>query len=222
MNKLLVLFIWMIIFTSCGENHALKEETFYFSDEYKGWVLKDSYTLPFIMVDDNGITQSFSTNGSSCYFDKGWSSFLGINTNMTFVEYCYISFGSTYFTGFSLSLRAGTDAGTGDVVTIGVGDISFSYDLKEKTIVRLDSPFGNKSKNNTGEGYEENEPILSTVVMIDSLTVNGFTYQNVVHFILNDFKDHWEKYTLTEVFVAKGYGLIKYVTHSGLANVRKM
>lgn len=153
--------------------------------------------------------------------NKSWGSFLGINTDMTHTEYCYTSFSSTYGPGFSLSLTAGSPPHRGDEVFISIGEIGFAYDLDIETIVRIDSPFGHKSKTLTDLGYEENEAFLSTAVMLDNLVVNGKIYQKVLHFTFNDFKDQWKKYTLAEVFVAKGSGLIKFVSNSGLACVRK-
>ncbi len=210
----------MLLLVSCGEEHAIKEETLYFKDENRDWVLKDSVHLPFIMVDDNGISQSFSLINSTCYFNKSWSSTLGITTHMTHTEYCYTACGSTYGTGFSLSLTAGLSPNHGDQVFILMGDIGFAYDLEIKTIVRIDSPFGYKSKIITEAGYEETESFGSTVEMLDSLIVEGIKYENVLHFTFRDFQDQWKKHTLAEIFVAKGVGLIKYVTHAGLANER--
>lgn len=222
MNKPITFLAFLILLVSCDEEHSLKEETCYFKQENKDWVLKDSVNIPFVMVDDHGISQSFSMSYSTCYFNKSWSSFLGITTHMTHTEYCYTACSSTFGTNFSLSLTAGSPPYHGDMVFIMIGDLGFAYDLDIQTIVRLDSPFGYKSKTVTETGYELNEDFLSTVEYLDSLTVSGIIYRNVLHFTFKDFKDQWMKYTLADVFVAKGYGLVKYVTLSGLSTVRKM
>jgi hypothetical protein len=220
MNKILIIAALMIILASCGEKGAIKEETLYFKDENREWLLLDSVNLPFVMIDDNGIAQSFSYNTSSCYFNKSWSSFLGINTHMTHTEYCYTSCRSTYGTGYSQSLTAGSYPERGDVVHVSVDEINFSYDLEVGTVFTLYTPFGSKSKIITDEGYLEDEPFLSTVEMIGSLSVNGYDYTDVLHFSLKDFQDQWKKYTLVEIFIGKGHGLIRYVTSSGLASNR--
>jgi hypothetical protein len=221
MNRPFTLILITIILASCGEEHALKEETLWFSQDNRAWIEADAIRQPFLMTDDNAITQSYSVNFNTSYFNKGWSSFLGINTHMTHSEYSYIDFRSTFGTSFSFSLTAGSMPERGDVVYAELNQVGFQYDLQNRTLVSIDSPYGTKSKTITEEGYEENDPIGSTVEILDSLLLGDKIYRNVLHFCFNDFTESWYEYTPTDIYIAKGIGLIKYTAHIGLSTIRK-
>jgi hypothetical protein len=219
-NKIFILIVFALNIVSCGENSALKEEKLYFAEENKDWIVNDTIGENFIMVDNHGISQSFSMNGNTHYFNKSWSSILGINTKMTHTEYHFQEFISSYGMYFSLSLTAGFPP-FGDEIYVNLGNISFAYDLKNKTISRIDSNFGNKSKLMTDQGYEENEKIYSTAEIMDSISIYGKTYQEVLHFEFKDFRNKWNDFTPVEIFVAKKYGLVKYILNNGISAERK-
>lgn len=222
MNKKTILPLLLIsLLVACDREHALKKETYYFKEENRGWVKGDSVRMPFIMVDENGISNSFSLNDSTCYFGQSWGTFMGIYTEYTLKEYCYMSFRSTYGTSFSISLTAGYPP-HGDYAHIGLGGLGFIYDMEFGTIVRMDTPFGTKSRIITGTGYEENEPISSTVEVLDTLVVEGIVYQEVMHFSLKDFEEQWGEYTPCDIFIAKNCGLIRYILSGGLTVSRKI
>jgi hypothetical protein len=221
MTKTIILpLLLTTILVACDREHALKRETFYFKEENKGWVKGDPVRMPFMMMDDNLITSSFSLNDSTCYFGESWGTNFGIYTHYTLKEYCYLSFRSTYGTTFSISLTAGSPP-LGDYIFIHLNGVEFMYDLDTETIVSLYTPFGTRSRTITDTGYEENEPIHSTVELLDSLLVGGRFYHDVMHFYLKDFSEQWGSYTPIDIFVAKSHGLIQYNLSCGLTCSRK-
>lgn len=220
-GRLLLVFVFFVNLLSCGEDSALKEETIYFQDENKGWITSDSLGFNFIIVDNNGISQSFTMNRDNYEFSKSWGSFLGVNTDMTHAEYHYQAYTSNYGITYSISLTAGFEP-FGDDLYIELDGIGFAYDFQFNTISRLYTDFGIKSKLMTDSGYElQGEDIYSTVNFYDTYLTTSDTFENVLHFQLNDFKDNWEDFTVTNIFIAKNIGLIKYELNKGITLERK-
>ena len=217
-NKLLLGVIFLSII-SCGENHALKKETIYFSDNNADWLIEDTVNYSFIMIDNNQISKSFSMTENSHYFGKSWSSFMGINTDMTFSEYHYQSFTSSFGQNFSISLSAGFEP-FGDEIYIVVGQTAFAYDIDLKTVSRLDLSGNYLSKIMYEDGYTGETEINSIVEILDDYTVNNIVYSKVLHFTLKDFSSDWNNNTITEIFVAQKYGLVKYILNSGIEYIR--
>lgn len=209
----------ILLLPGCGEDSALREETFRFSDQNRGWAGQDEWGSSFIMSDDNGISQSFTQSEYSAYFTKSWTSILGINTHMSHIEYAYMNYYSTFGSGFSQSLAAGIPP-HGDRLYLSVGGTGFEYDLDTETITRIDSPFGYLSKIITDTGYEEDEKIGSTVKLIENLTIGNMVYNDVILFKFDDFRTQWGPYTVTEFYVSKDSGLIRFIMNSGLSSQR--
>jgi hypothetical protein len=221
LSKLLFAFIVITHLISCGEKSAIKEETLYFQDENKGWLTSDSTGYNFIMIDNNGISQSYTKEWDTYEFSKSWGSFLGVNTEMTHAEYHYQPYYSSYGTPYSLSLSAGFEP-FGDGLHIKLGEIEFDYDLKHKTISSIYINTETKSKLMTDKGYEvQGEDILSTVNILYSYSTDYHNYDTVLHFQLGDFKNTWEDFTITDIYVAKNNGLVSYKLHNGIFYVRK-
>jgi hypothetical protein len=219
-NRIIMILPFLFL-ASCGEEHALKEETLSFAAENKDWLVSDTVGDHFIMIDNNGISQSFAMNTNQHEFSKSWGSFLGINTHMTYTEYQYQSFSSSYGIGYSLSLTAGFEP-FGDDVFIKLGEIGFDYDLKIGTVARIDSPYGYLSKIKTDEGFgDEEEKINSTAEILDSVVFNGIKYANVLYFTFNDYPEYWDKLTVKEIYVAQKSGLIRYILNGGVTYDRK-
>lgn len=221
LGRLLLLFVILVNILSCGENSTLKEKTIYCDDENKGWITSDSLGFNFIIVDNNGISQSFSMNVNNYEFTKSSTSFLGINTDMTFREHYYQSYYSNYDIKYSISLTAGFEPYR-DNLSVDLDEIGFTYDFKFNTISILYTDLGIKSKLETDRGYElEGEDIFSTVNIYDTYSTSSDTYEDVLHFQLNDFRDNWGDFTLTDIFIAKNIGLIKYELNNGVTFERK-
>ena len=219
MNKWITILVFAAVLSACGENHGLKEETFLFDEENKGWIVTDSASFRFIMKDSNGIGYGFSLVDSSYYFGKSWSSFLGITTHISFREYHYQNFSSNYGLSFHLSLTAGFPP-YGDALYVDLGDIAFSYDFGYETISRINVFNFNKSQIMTDEGYEVDEEIHSTVQILNNLELGGTVYSGVLHFKLEDFTEELYRHSVREIFIARDKGLVKYVLNSGLEIVR--
>ncbi|MFA9389215.1 MAG: hypothetical protein ACERKD_05385 [Prolixibacteraceae bacterium] len=68
----------------------------------------------------------------------------------------------------------------------------------------------------SSDGIETDKRFKSSWAIIDSLTVRNLNYTNVFHFQLNDFQEHWNAFTITDVYYAQKVGLIKYKMNNGL------
>lgn len=214
--------ILMLLLVACGgEQGALKEETHYFKQLNAGWITSDTIDDVFIMSDNNGISQSFSMNSDHYYFNKGWSSFMGINTSMTYTEYHHQAYTSGFGMRYSFSLTAANPP-YGDIVHISLNNVGFQYDLEFETVFNLDTPFGYKSYLITDEGYEiyDDGEILSSVEILDSLHTVYAEYKEVLHFTFKDFNDQWTDFTVKEIYIARGVGLVKYVFAGGVSAER--
>ncbi len=217
-------FVLVLILSACGgEQGALKEEKLYFNQLHAGWITSDTINDIFIMTDNNKISQSFVMRSDTYYFNKGWSSFLGINTSMTYTEYHYQAYTSGFGMRYSFSLTAGSPP-YGDVVFVSLNDVGFQYDLEFETVFGLDTPFAYKSYLITSEGYEVHDDgeIFSSVEILDSLVTSYESYEEVLHFTFNDFNDQWTDLTITEIFLAKEVGLVKYVLAGGVSAERSI
>lgn len=210
----------VLLFSGCSEDWALKEETFSIAEENSDWLPAETDENSFIMTDNLGITHGFVIQGEEHYLDKSWGGFLGLNTHMTFTEYRYRAFGSTYGLSYYAALRATTWEPYGDHLSIEVDEISFKYDLGLHVISHLRTPTGTISKVETSEGYSPGEDIMSTCEILDSLTVNDRTYFEVIYFTLNDFSGNWNDFTVREIYFAKEYGLIKFLLNDGTCYLR--
>lgn len=206
---------------SCGENSALKEETLYLKKENKGWLAADSLGYNFILVSNHGIAQSFVLSSENYEFNKSWGSFLGVNTDMTYSEYHYQAYSSNYGVSYSSSLTAGFKP-FGDDFYVELDRVGFAYDFKFKTLSRITANFGYKSKLMTDKGYEtQGEEIYSAVEILSTYSTQQNTYDTVLYFRLNDFKEQWNDFTVTDIYIAKNTGLIKYKLNSGVAFERE-
>jgi hypothetical protein len=120
-----------------------------------------------------------------------------------------------------LSMRANSPP-HGDNISISLEQVGYSYDFDFETVHSLDTPFGHKSLLMTDQGYEVHDDgkIFSTVELLDSLPTSNGTYIEVLHFTFNDFNNYWTDFTVREIYMAKGVGLVKYVLASGLSSER--
>ncbi len=203
-----------------GEN-PLKEEYYYLQDINKEWLAPDSVDQVFIMKDINGISASFRMTGNHENMGKSWSTVMGINTRTTYTEECFQTFKSGFGMVLRLSMRANSPP-HGDNISISLEQVGYSYDFDFETVHSLDTPFGYKSLLMTDQGYEVHDDgkIFSTVELLDSLPTSNGTYIEVLHFTFNDFNNYWTDFTVREIYMAKGVGLVKYVLASGLSSER--
>jgi hypothetical protein len=208
---------------SCGGEgeHPLKEEYFYLEDIHKEWLTPDSIDQVFIMKDINGISSSFIMTGNHEDLGKSWTTVMGINTRTTHTEECFQSFVSSFGMRLGISMRANSPP-HGDNINLSLDQVGCSYDFDFESLHSLDTPFGYKNLLMTDKGYEKHYDgeIWSTVEMLDTLLTSYGTYQEVLHFTFKDFNNYWTDFTVTEIYIAKEVGLVKYVLASGLSSER--
>jgi len=212
-------FLAMLLFSSCGGEgeHPLKEEYFYLEDSHKEWLAPDSLNGIFIMTDDKGISQSFLMHRNFSEMGKSWSTVMGINTRTSYTEEYFQKYRSSYGLSFWISMRANSPP-HGDNINITLGGVGFSYDFDFESVHSLDTPFGYKNLLMTDKGYEVHDDgaILSSVEFLDSLETRYGSYTDVLHFTFDDFNEKWTDFTLTEIYIARGIGLVKYTLAGGV------
>jgi hypothetical protein len=211
-----IIFSLLLLLTSCGD-HPLNEQTLYVADEAKQWLTDASVGDGFLMVDSYGITDGFNKKSSNSGFLEGSSYFAGIHTNRTFREYYDEEYSSTY----GKNLRIGLEANYtpfGDEISVDLGGTHFLYSFKFGFLVRVSiDNHMNYIWLTMGENeYYDTHLISSTATFIDSIIVNGNTYKDVMHYRLADFLPQQKPFTVTEIFIAKHYGLLKYVLNNGI------
>lgn len=203
----------LLLLTSCGGEgeHPLKEEYYYLEETNKEWLAPNSIHEIFYMKDNNGISSSFFMNNNSSDLGKSWTTIMGINTRTTYTEECFQNFNSSFGLRLGISMRAHTPP-HGDNISISLGGVGFSYDFDFAMVHSLDTPFGYKSLLMTDKGYQVHDDgkILSTVEILDSLDTAYESYQDVLHFTFKDFARQWTDFTVTEIYIARGIGLVKY------------
>ena len=206
-----------LLLASCGEDHALKKEKYYFAGEDREWLPADTLNDVFLMRDNNGITISFVKNSDDYYFIKSWSSFLGVNTRMSLTEYRYFKYRTPFGQDFHISLTAGWPP-YGDELYVSLNGIAFSWDFGFKTIYRLEAGDQYLSKLMTEDGYEEQGKIWSTVEFLDTLRTTERVYHDVMHFTLLDFINSGQinPFRVRHIYLAKKQGLIRYDQQNGM------
>lgn len=208
---------------SCGGegSGALKEEYIYMEGMNKEWLASDTIGDVFIMTDLNGISSSFLMNGNHTYMGKSWSTVFGINTSSTYTEESFQTWSSGFGMSLSISMRANPEP-HGDEIYISLDGVGLRYDFDFETVHSLDTPWGYKSYLTTDKGYEihDDGEIFSTVEILDSLVTSYGSYEDVMHFTFNDFKEQWTDFTITETYLVRNVGLVKYVMANGHSGER--
>ena len=122
----------------------------------------------------------------------------------------------TYGADYSISIRAATWEPYGDELRIEVNDVVFRYDLLLEMVTGLDTPFYYENYIETSEGYEYDEEIVSTCVVIDSYKIGEQTFEDVLQFTLLDQPDKWGPHIPVNIYISKGVGLIMYTLNNGI------
>jgi hypothetical protein len=216
MNKLKYLPLLLVLVSCIGESRNV---TIDLSEESLEWLSEEETGESFYMQDNNGISQSFLYNTLTASYSYSSSSFLGIRTKSTRRQNIYQEWSSSYGRYFSLMLTADFEP-FGDNLTVTLNDMSFNYDLGKEEVTRISTPFGSLSKLITSTGYEEPDVILSQVTIHDFLLVGTRTYGNVMHFRLNDFSEKLTPLAITDIWIARHVGLVKFSLSNGLVYTR--
>jgi hypothetical protein len=218
-NRFKILALALLV-TACGEDGALKKETFYIETENKGWLIDEEIGSHFIMIDNNKISQSYSMVNNTTDFTGGGSSVLFVRTRSVKREHVYQSYHSSFGPGFNLSLTAGYE-NMGDEISIRLGELSFHYNFKYKVITMVSTDFNTLSRALFDDGYDKSLKIASTIKFVDQMKVEESEYSHVMHFTLEDFEQGWKTFTPREIYLAKGIGLIGYKLHNGITYHRQ-
>jgi hypothetical protein len=202
---------------SCGEDHALKKEKFYFEEEHIAWLPADTLDDVFLMRDNNGITTSFYKNGDDYYFNKSWTSVLGINTRMSLTEYRYLNYASPFGGSLHISLTAGWPP-YGDELYVSLNGTAFSWDFNFNTVTRIEYGDRYLSKMMVDDDYEETDKIHSTVEFLDTLRTAERLYHDVMHFTFLDQNtgNDPHPFGVKHIYLARYWGLIRYDLENGM------
>lgn len=210
----------LFLIFACKEDTALTHKTYYIEESTKEWYINDSISANFVMIDSKGLQSSYTMNSNYTDFSPGKTTIMGIPTKATKTEQKYQSFNSTYNLSFSISVYPHTD-NFGDELQIYLGEYSFGYDLLQQRVTNVWNPYGNASLMMTSDGYKiQNHEIKSTIEFLDEYTVQGKTYESVLHFTSKDFIDKFTDFSITDIYYTKQFGLIKFVYKNGIINER--
>lgn len=216
----LFVLIFSILLVSCGRDNISRNQTFTIHENNRNWIPNHSIYQNFNMVDDYGISQNFYFQYINKYFQESSSSVFGVTTQTSKRENIYVKYVSMYNLYFSILLVAlGEDRG--DEISVSLEDLSFTYSFKNKVISRI-SFQNNYLQNSIDNNGGENQPLKSTVTFLDTLQIDNKTYTNVMKFQLKDFENLVKPNSITEIFLAQNYGLVKFKTKSALSWQRKL
>lgn len=209
-----------VLMLSCRDDQAIVEEYFYIDDANSSWLLPEIDDDVFTIIDTNHISQSFVLESESSYMTQSWSSFLGVNYHMSWTEYRYRAYSSTFGDRFSFSLSSSWEP-FGDHMYIELNDIGFEYDIQYDLVTRISSDSREYlSLGYCEDGYCNNDEILSTAEILSELQLGDKTYNDVLKFSYNDFEDTWGDKTIRELYLAKETGLLMYKLNGGLVYMR--
>ena len=172
------------------------------------------------MRDGNQITQSYRCDLLTNTYDFETSSgFLMFGKKTVRSQSLYMEWNSGYGSLFSIKLDAVPNP-YGDLMTVTLNDLSFTYDLLKEEIISVTTKFGSIEKKASNGSYTSSVPLLSEVEIIDAVPSGGHIYDEVMHFTLKDFETQWGPYTVTDIYVAKFIGLVRFTLSNGLEYVR--
>jgi len=216
MNKLaiLVLLAGLVGCMGTTETYDVRYESF-------DWVVSDTLGSSFIMRDGNQLTQSYRCDFLSNSYDfEVNSGFLMFGKKTVRNQILYMEWNSSYDLLFSMRIEAMPDP-YGDAMTVTLNDLSFTYDLGQEEIIRVDTKYGSIEKTALNGSYTSSVPLLSEVEIIDTVPAGSIMYEEgVMHFSLKDFETQWGPYTVTDIYVAKFVGLVKFTLNNGMEAVR--
>lgn len=206
---------------ACGDDFALSTKYYYVKPESKAWLVNDSLVdVPYAMVDNNGITYNFTGMNSSHGFSEGLSGFLFVPTRKSYRENYYSSSVSNYGTSFSMYLYASHTYDHDDEIHFYLTRIYIDCTLESQEVTYFGCDENNVEWTQTDENTTTK--VFVNVDKLDSLTVRNHTYTDVLHFYLKDPIGVIKPNQCTDLYYAKGIGLIKYTLKSGIVFERIM
>lgn len=189
--------------------------TYNLSEEGVVWFSKDTTGAEFMLRDDNQMTQSYRCTMVTAFYDVSSSSFLVFRTKTTRRHVLYSEWTSGYGNLFSIMLTAGTET-TGDVLTVTLNDYVFMYDIGHEEIFSVSTPHGSLHSTLVNGRYTGGDKIVSEAVVIPYIQIGAIGYSNVMHISFRDLQAKWTDYTITDIYIAAGIGLVQVTYKSGL------
>ncbi len=213
LSKIFLLLL-TLSFQSCT-----KETIINLDEETYEWQTDDPPKSTFVMVDNNGISQVFTLKSNHRDYIISTSSSLG-STTITKEENIYQQYLSDFGNEFEIFLRTGIE-NYGDDIYFECAKIGFAYDPKYKTLIRVNTYFGNLGQpfNTNGGGYLNG--LLSHAEILNHYSTRYHEYDQVMYFNLKDLKEKWDNKTVVKIYIAKKIGLIKYELNNGIYYERK-
>lgn len=200
---------------ACGDDFALSTKYYYVKPENKAWLVTDSLLgIPYAMVDNNGITYNFTGVRTSHDFSEALSGFLFIPTQKSYRENYYSTSVSNYGTSFSMYLYASYTNNNDDDMHMYLTGISMHCSLASREVTYFGCDENNVEWTQTDENTTTK--VFVKVDKLNSLTVQNQTYNEVLHFYLKDPIGVIKRNQCTDLYYAKGIGLIKYTLKSGI------
>ena len=145
------------------------------------WVVSDTLGSSFSMRDGNQITQSYRCDLLTNTYDFETSSgFLMFGKKTVRSQSLYMEWNSGYGSLFSIKLDAVPNP-YGDLMTVTLNDLSFTYDLLKEEIISVTTKFGSIEKKASNGSYTSSVPLLSEVEIIDAVPSGGHIYDEVMH-----------------------------------------
>jgi hypothetical protein len=194
-NWLMAASILLITLTACEP----KYEYYPISEEGLSWFPTDTTGYTFQMRDSNYISRwykmhtmerSFYHNNSGLYGGK--------NTESEIITYTYKNNLSIKISSYSKS----------EELRVLLEDLTFDYDFKTGNLTYICS-----------ESYNKRTNFKSTAEILEEVIIGEKLYKNVLHVSQKDFPNV-PKYSITDIYYAKGVGIVKYSLKDGPDYVR--
>ncbi len=206
-----------LLFTSCGELFRPDTEYFIVSSENKEWLIDADKYEEFSLADGQAYSEYFELISEWEAFNNSRSSsgFFGLK-NREFKEYEVIEqvYRSQLDKRFSIHLE-GAELPDGQILEIRLDNNYYFYDLLHKKLLSIRTDSGRRPDSEFIDDKLVEYPLLSFVLLHDTMMINQVEYFDVLEFVHKDFKDQWEGSTIVSVSVAKEVGLIQYRLHGG-------
>ena len=215
MNKLFTLTILLLLF-SCGKDD-LPRNTIQVGDIQ--WLFQGDINDSYVMQDSNGISNSFTLISIDGFNDASGAS------QLTNIDLSQITNYSHKYTSTSSILRMGISAGyqpVGNKLYGEFDDLNFRVDLATHQLTYISLGTQYRSLTETDEGYVNYGGMMySNASFFTNYTIEGTVYDAVFIIKLNDFSGSYSNFTIREFYVAKGFGVVKYVYNNGVVSLRQ-
>lgn len=219
MNKLLIssIILVVVVFTSCQRDPMVVR----FSQETEEWIPENFYDDIVLASDDDTLVFKFKelNETPTNIYKKNRKVVIGTRDRF-YIEFESDSseFDSLAKFNFQLSIEANPNEN---------GDYLWSYLKNKSSFTGFSTFFPDKKAfaydfgNNitgyyAGDDGQSARVIDSYIKILDSTTINNQTFSNeVMHFVFRELQDKWGYGTVTDIYIAKGWGLVGFELYNG-------